>query len=191
MTDNELNHYKKILKEKLNDKRYEHSLCVADEAKRLALKYGGDVEKCFKAGLLHDITKNISDSDHLKIFETFGIILSRIENDAKKLWHAMSGAAYLKYVLGETDEEIIDAVRFHTTAKADMSLTAKILYLADFTSKDRDYPDVDKIRRLVDISLDSALVYALQYSISDLVESKKPIHPDTLEAYNQITLGGK
>lgn len=191
MTDNELNHYKKILKGKLNDKRYEHSLCVADEAKRLALKYGGDSEKCFKAGLLHDITKNISDSDHLKIFETFGIILSRIERDAQKLWHAMSGAAYLKYVLGETDDEIIDAVRFHTTAKADMSLTAKILYLADFTSRDRDYPDVDEIRRLVDISLDSAFVYALQYSICDLVECKKPVHPDTLEAYNQVTLGGK
>ncbi len=191
MTDNELNNYKKILKGKLNDKRYEHSLCVADEAKRLALKYGGDSEKCFKAGLLHDITKNISDSEHLKIFETFGIILSRIENSAKKLWHAMSGAAYLKYVLGETDDEIIDAVRFHTTAKADMSLTAKILYLADFTSRDRDYPDVDEIRRLVDISLDDALVYALQYSINDLVECKRPIHPDTLMAYNQITLGGK
>ncbi len=191
MTDNELNNYKRILKARLNEKRYEHSLCVADEAKRLALKYGADSEKCFKAGLLHDITKNISDNDHLKIFETFGIILSRIENNARKLWHAMSGAVYLKYVLGEKDEEIIDAVRFHTTAKADMSLTAKILYLADFTSSDRDYPDVDEIRRLVDISLDSALIYALQYSISDLIQHKKPIHPDTLEAYNQITLGGK
>ena len=191
MTDNELNYYKKILRGKLSEKRYEHSLCVADEAKRLALKYGGDSEKCFKAGLLHDITKNIADDDHLKIFETFGIILSRIESEAKKLWHAMSGAAYLKYVLGEQDEEIIDAVRYHTTAKANMSLTAKILYLADFTSRDRDYPDVDEIRRLVDISLDSALVYALQYSICDLVERKKPIHPDTLQAYNQITLGGK
>ncbi len=191
MTDNELNKYKKILKEKLNEKRYEHSLCVADEAKRLALKYGGDCEKCFKAGLLHDITKNLPDNEHLKIFETFGIILSRIEAGAKKLWHAMSGATYLKCFLGETDDEIIDAVRFHTTAKADMSLTAKILYLADFTSRDRDYPDVDEMRRLVDISLDDALVYALQYSISDLVDSKRPIHPDTLEAYNQITLGGK
>lgn len=191
MTDNEFNNYKKILKEKLNDKRYEHSLCVADEAKRLALKYGGDSDKCFKAGLLHDITKNLSADAHLKIFETFGIILSRIESEAVKLWHAMSGATYLKYVLGENDEEIIDAIRYHTTAKANMSLTAKILYLADFTSLDRDYPDVDEIRRLVDISLDDALIYALQYSICDLVESKKAVHPDTLEAYNQVALGGK
>jgi len=176
--------YKVILQSRLNEKRYYHSLCVADEAKRLAEKYGGDAEKCYLAGLLHDITKNSPDEEHLQLFETFGIMLSVIEKKAVKLWHAMSGELYIKNILGINDSEILDAVRYHTTAKADMSLTAKILYLADFTSLDRDYSDVDVMRSLVDKSLDSALLYALKYSICDLLEQGKQIHPDTVSAYN-------
>ncbi len=180
--------YTDILKEKLDEHRYYHSLCVADEAKRLAEKYGGNTEKCYLAGLLHDITKNSNETEHLKIFEDFGIMLSVIENNAQKLWHAMSGSVYLKNILNIEDEEILDAVRYHTTAKANMSLTAKILYLADFTSRDRNYPDVNIIRDLVDKSLDEAFIYALKYSIIDLTERAKAIHPDTIAAFNQAVL---
>ena len=124
----------------------------------------------------------------MHFFETFGIMLSDVEKNAEKLWHAMSGSGYLKHVLKINDEEILDAVRYHTTAKANMSLTAKILYLADFTSKDRDYPDVNVIRALVDKSLDEAFIYALKYSIIDLTEQSRAIHPDTVEAFNQSVL---
>lgn len=189
--DKNYEEYKSILKANLNEKRYYHSLCVADEALRLAEKYGGNTEKCYLAGLLHDITKNLKDEEHLKIFETFGIILNCVEKNAKKLWHAISGEAYLKNVLGINDSEILDAVRYHTTAKENMSLTAKILYLADFTSADRDYEDVDVIRKLVDNSLEKALIYALKYSITDLVNNSKAVHIDTLNAYNEICFGGK
>lgn len=189
--NNDYEKYNSILKSRLNEKRYFHSLCVADEAKRLALKYGGDTEKCYLAGLLHDITKNSPDEEHLKIFQTFGIMLSDVERNAKKLWHAISGECYLRNVLLVEDQEILDAVRYHTTAKKEMSLTSKILYLADFTSKDRDYEDVDVIRTLVDESLEKAMIYALKFSINDLTEMNKAIHPDTVEAYNEICFGGK
>lgn len=179
---------KSILKSRLNEKRYYHSLCVAKEAERLAEKYGGDAEKACLAGLLHDITKNAQDAEHLKIFREFGIILSDVEKNAKKLWHAMSGAEYVKHVIGISDPDIIDAIRYHTTAKADMSLLAKILYLADFTSEDRDYEDVDIIRGYVDESLEKAFVYALQYSITDLVNQGRAVHEDTVRAYNQAVL---
>lgn len=179
--------YTKILAEKLNEKRYYHSLCVADEAKRLAEKYGADSEKCFLAGLLHDITKNLPAEEHLQIFETFGIMLTA-EEGSFKLWHAISGEAYIKNILNITDSEILDAVRYHTTAKADMSLITKILYLADYTSRDRDYPDVDVMRVLVDSSLEEALKYSLKYTISDLLSENRVIHPDTLAAYNEVML---
>ena len=149
---NKIDEYKVLLKNRLDEDRYYHSLCVADEAKRLAEKYGGDAEKCYLAGLLHDVTKNSTTEEHLQIFQSFGIILSVVENKAKKLWHAISGSAYIENVLGIKDSEILDAVRCHTTAKANMRLTSKILYLADFTSKDRNYPDVNIIRSLVDKS---------------------------------------
>lgn len=182
--------YKEILKSRLNEKRYYHSLCVADEAKRLAEKYGGNTDKAYLAGLLHDITKNSSKEEHLLYFNDFGIILNDIEKNAEKLWHAMTGAGYIEHILNIKDAEILDAVRYHTTAKADMSLLCKILYLADFTSIDRDYEDVDVLRKLVDESLEDALIYALQYSICDLVNNKKAVHFDTLNAYN-CAVGGK
>ncbi len=183
-----IENYKQLLQQRLDEHRFYHSLCVADEAKRLAVKYGGNIEKCYLAGLLHDITKNADYKEHLQIFESFGIILTDIEKKAVKLWHAISGAAYIQYNLTINDSEILDAVRYHTTAKANMSLTAKILYLADFTSADRNYPDVNIIRNLVDKSLDEAFIYALKYSIIDLTEPPKPLHPDTVSAFNETVL---
>lgn len=182
--------YKEILKSRLNEKRYFHSLCVADEALRLAQKYGGNSEKCYLAGLLHDITKNSPDEEHLQIFETFGIMLNDIEKNAEKLWHAMSGAAYIENVLKIDDKEIITAVRYHTTARAGMTQLEKLLYLADFTSLDRDYDDIDVMREKVDISLEAALDYALSYTINDLVSRGKPLHLDTVNAYNENALKG-
>lgn len=181
--------FKEILKSRLNEKRYYHSLCVADEAVRLAEKYGGDTEKAYIAGLLHDITKNAAREEHLQIFSESDIILNNVEKNAEKLWHAISGAAYVEKKLGIPDAEIIDAIRYHTTAKAGMSLLAKILYLADFTSADRDYDDVDVIRGYVDESLEKAFIYALQYSIRDLVDSGRAVHTDTVAAYNEAVLG--
>lgn len=182
--------YKKILQERLTPKRYHHSLCVADEAVRLAKKYGGDTEKAYLAGLLHDITKNASEEEHLHIFREFDIMLNDIEKNAEKLWHAISGAAYIEHILGINDTEIITAVRYHTTARKNMTQLEKILYLADFTSADRDYDDVDIMRQKLEVSMQAALQYALSYTINDLVSRDKPLHLDTVEAYNENALKG-
>lgn len=183
--------YKEILQKRLTPKRYNHSLCVADEAARLAKKYGGDCDKAYLAGLLHDITKNATEQEHLNIFAQFGIMLNDIEIRAEKLWHAISGAAYIKHILGITDNEIINAVRYHTTAHENMSHFEKILYLADFTSEDRDYDDIDVMREKVDISMEEALIYALSYTINDLILQGKQLHLDTVKAYNQYVLKGE
>jgi len=186
----EYKEYKQLLQKRLKESRYIHSLAVADEALRLARKYGADEQKAYLAGLLHDITKNAPTEEHLNIFSTFGIILTNVERNAHKLWHAISGAAYIKYILMIDDDEIYDAIRYHTTAKAELSLLSKVLYLADYTSVDRDYEDVDVIRSLVDKSLDEAYLYALQYSIKDLAENGRALHPDTVEAFNEVVLKG-
>lgn len=181
--------YKKLLQKRLTAKRYNHSLCVAQEAYRLALKYGADEQKAYLAGLLHDITKNAPDTEHLNIFNKFGIMLNDIEFNSVKLWHAISGSAYIEHILNINDTEIISAVRYHTTARKGIKLLEKILYLADFTSADRDYDDVDVLRALVDESLEKAYVYALSYSVKELVDKTVPIHTDTFEAYNEAVKG--
>lgn len=182
---------KEILKSRLNEKRYFHSLCVADEAKRLAEKYGADSQKAYLAGLLHDITKNTPCEEQLLFVREFGIMLDDITKASEKLWHAVTGAAYIENVLKIADKEIINAVRYHTTAKANMTKLEKVLYLADFTSADRDYSDVDVMRRLVDISMEDAMEYALCYTINELKEKSSQIHPDTIAAYEEIMKRGK
>lgn len=178
--------YKKILREKLDDYRYNHSLCVADEAVHLAEIYGCNKDNAYLAGLLHDITKNSSAEEHLKIFESFDIILSVVEKNSKKLWHAISGSAFVKEMLGIQNSEIVSAIRYHTTGKSDMTLLEKIIYVADFTSCDRDYPDVDVMRALSRKSLEDAMIYALDYTIRELSEKGATVHPDTIDAYNYL-----
>lgn len=182
------NDYVILLKERLTEKRFYHSLCVAKEALRLSEKYGGDNEKAFLAGLLHDICKDTSGNEQLQLLEQFGIILDTVSKNAKKLWHAISGATYLKNVLKIGDEEIISAVRYHTTAKSDMTLLEKILYLADFTSEDRDYDGADDMRKAVDIGLEIALKEALIFTVVDLKTKGNPIHEDTVKAYKQYVV---
>ncbi|MBQ7288103.1 MAG: bis(5'-nucleosyl)-tetraphosphatase (symmetrical) YqeK [Clostridia bacterium] len=179
--------YKEILRNKLTEKRYHHSLCVAEEAVRLAEKYGCDTQKAFYAGLLHDILKDTPGDEQLQIMQELGIILTEIERSAPKLWHAMAGSAYLRYTF-DLSEDIVSAVRYHTTAKPDMTLLEKVLYLADYTSADRDYDGVEEMRRAVEVSMEAALRVALQFTVQDLSARNLPIHPDTFMAYNEIML---
>ena len=97
----------------------------------------------------------------------------------------MTGAAYVQQVLGVKDSAVVSAIRYHTTARAGMTLLEKIIYLADFTSKDRDYPGVAQMRAAVDVSLQTAMYEALDFSVKDLQAIGRAVHPDTLAAYQE------
>ena len=175
-----------LIKGRLTPKRFIHSLEVAKEAKRLALKYGENGDRLYTAGLLHDIMKDTSPEQQLKFLIESGIMLSDIEFAAFKLWHAISGAEYARREVGVTDEEILSAIRYHTTAKAGMTVFEKLLYIADFTSADRNYPGVEGVRQAAEESIEAAMEEGLAFTVSDLAEARKAIHPDTLAAYNEI-----
>ncbi|MCQ2479755.1 MAG: nicotinate (nicotinamide) nucleotide adenylyltransferase [Clostridia bacterium] len=177
-----------LIRSRLKEPRFIHSLNVAKAAMELAEIYGGDKEKCFTAGLLHDIMKNAPDSEHLEVFEVAGVSLSQDEKENKKLWHAMSGAEYVKHIMGITDDDIYRAVRYHTTGRADMTLIEKIVFIADFISEERDYDDVSIMRGLSAVSLEKAMLYALRYTIPDLVKKGQTIHKDSIALYNQLIL---
>lgn len=172
----------------LSERRRVHSLNVADEAVRYAKKYGADVEKARIAGLLHDVTKETEGEIQLKFIEKGGIILTELERRSPKLWHAISGACYVRDVIGIYDEEIFNAIRYHTTARAGMSLLEKIVFLADFTSAERDYPDIDVIRRYAEQSIEDGMLYGIKFTLSRLAGRGDMISPDALAAYNEILL---
>ena len=110
-------------------------------------------------------------------------MLTDLELGAHKLYHSIIGSAYVKNVLGVEDEEIISAIRYHTTARADMTPLERVLYLADYTSRDRDYNGVEDMRKAVEISEEAALTIALKFTVEDLEEKGLAVHPDTLAAY--------
>ncbi len=180
--------YVSLLQRRLKEPRFLHSLHVADAAVMLAKKYGADEDKAYLAGLLHDITKNETDENQLQIMQSGGIILSKTQLANPKLWHAMSGMVYLRDVLGITDEEVLGAVRWHTTGKAGMTLLEKVVFIADYISVERDYPDADVMRRLSAESLDAAALYALKYSLRHLSEKEKPICEDSVAYYNELIM---
>ena len=174
----------------LKPSRYKHSRCVMERAVELAEKNGADVIKAKLAGLLHDIMKNVPEKEMLQFIEDSGIILLYADLCAPQLWHAIAGAAYLKEKLGIDDPDVINAVRYHTTGRAGMSKLEKVVYLADLTSADRDYPDVKKARKIADRSLDEGVLYGSEFLIADLVQKERVLHPDTLACYDELVRQG-
>ena len=175
-----------LVRERLSDYRYNHSVCVAEKAVELAQKHGADVKKAYVAGILHDITKEDDLIFQQKEIEKAQMTMTSLEIANEKVYHQMSGMAFIKNNLAITDEDILYAVRYHTTGRANMTLLEMIIYLADFTSADRNYPDVDTMRAITDKNLFEGMLYSLSYTIKDLVSKNIQIHPDTLDCYNWV-----
>lgn len=178
--------YIDIIKKRLSDQRFLHSVNVAKAAVQLAEKYGADLKKAYTAGILHDIMKEESLAVQREYISRNHENMTVLEYRNKQVHHQMSGAAYCRIELGIDDEEILSAIRYHTTGKRDMTLLQKIIYTADFISADRCYPDVSVMREKAYESLESAMLYSLKYTITDLADREMLIHPDTLECYNFI-----
>lgn len=178
--------YTAIIKSRLSESRFRHSLNVADSAVSLAKRYGADEDKARLAGILHDITKETPLTEQYEYIIKGGDFLSKLELNNHAVIHQKSGEAYCRLELGITEPEVLGAVRYHTTGRRGMTLLERIVYTADFISADRNYPDVDKMRSLAQVSLEDAIMYSLKYTINKLLGETALIHPDTLECYNYL-----
>lgn len=176
--------YKEILQNRLTEKRYIHSLNVADSAKELALIYGCDPEKAYTVGLVHDCCKDEPAGLQLSYILENKVELTEYELDAPKLYHAISGRVFAEKEFGITDEDMLNAIRYHTTGRKGMSLLEKVVFIADFISAEREYDGVDVMREKAKRSLDEAIVEGLGFTIKDLINRNLIIHPDTVLAFN-------
>lgn len=170
------------LRGRLLEDRFFHSLGVAQEAKELAAIHGADVQKAHLAGLVHDCTKNTPGEQQLAIMQSAGIELDPVAKENQKLWHAISGSVFIQSEYGIEDADIVSAVRYHTTGKAHMSLLEKIVYTADLTSAERDYPGVEQMRRLARTDLDAAVYEGAAFTVKKLSSRGLTVHPDTVAA---------
>lgn len=183
-----IDEYRNLIRSRLSDYRYYHSLCVAECAVKLAKRFGADENKALAAGLLHDVCKETEPLKQLEIIRQAGMSITPLEKKSIKFYHQISGAAFAKTQLGITDCEILDAIRCHTTGKGNMSLLDEVIYLADFISADRDYDDVEVMRQQTEKGREYGLLYAARYTIMSVAKNDKILHPDTVELYNNILI---
>jgi nicotinate-nucleotide adenylyltransferase len=169
----------------LKYKRIPHVLGTEQEAIRLAERWGGDVEKARRAALLHDCTKKLDMARQKELCKQYGIALDPLEQEALKLLHAKTGAAVAEDVFG-TDPEITNAIRWHTTGRANMTLLEKIIYLADYIEPNRDFPGLPELRRICYEDLDAGLLRGLEMTIAEMEERGNPVHHATLEARDAL-----
>ncbi|MBB6729773.1 bis(5'-nucleosyl)-tetraphosphatase (symmetrical) YqeK [Cohnella zeiphila] len=167
------------------ERRWRHVQGVVDTAVELAERFGGDRDKAWLAALLHDYTKAWPTDRMEKIIREQRLPAELLDHD-KELWHAHVGAWVVRQEHGIDDEEVLDAIRYHTSGRENMTLLDKIVCLADYMEPGRDFPGVDRIRELAARSLEEALVAGFDSTIRLLTERRKVIFPLTFLARNDL-----
>ena len=165
----------------IRHKRVAHVMGVEEEAVKLAKFWGADPELARHAAILHDCTKYLDLDAQLKLCRKYDIPLDDLERQAVKLLHAKTGACIARYVFGEPDE-VYEAIFWHTTGKADMTLLDKVLYMADYIEPNRDFEGVDRLRELAYTDLDRAMLLGVDATIREMEERGYLIHTNTLNA---------
>ncbi|MBE6876601.1 MAG: HD domain-containing protein [Ruminococcus sp.] len=177
-----------FLENRLSQKRFRHSCNVAKAACQLARQYGADAEKAYFAGLVHDICKEIPFEEQYQMMQAGDYLPDLAELNSRKLWHGIAGAYFIQKQFGVDDTDILNAVRFHTVGRAGMSLLEEIIYIADMISEERDYKGVDKMRRLAQKDLQTAMLEALQDALTSVMKKNGLLSQNTIEAYNYYIL---
>ncbi|MDD3364568.1 MAG: bis(5'-nucleosyl)-tetraphosphatase (symmetrical) YqeK [Syntrophomonas sp.] len=174
-----------IVHGRLSERRFQHSLNVAQLAAELAVSFGVDSEKAFLVGILHDYAKDLTADELLLIGEDNGLIDNEVERHAPDLLHAPVGALLLEKELGIKDSEILEAVRAHTLGSVNMSILDKIIFLADMIEPDRNaYPDLERLRQLSRCNLDQAMLLGLDSTIRYCLDRQMILHPRTVTVRN-------
>ncbi|BAS28604.1 bis(5'-nucleosyl)-tetraphosphatase (symmetrical) YqeK [Limnochorda pilosa] len=169
---------------------YEHSLGVAGTARVMAARFGADREAAHVAGLLHDLAKPLSPEALLKEAERSGIVVDEVERANPMLLHGPLAAELVREELGIADEQVLDAIRYHTTGRARMGLLEMIVYTADLIEPGRSYPGVEALRKLAGEDLAAACRAGLEQTLRYCLDRGWLIHPRSLEARNALMLGG-
>jgi predicted HD superfamily hydrolase involved in NAD metabolism len=177
-------------RERLSDKRYAHTLRVADTTERLAKLHGLDPERARLAGLLHDIAREIGNQEILQVADEDGLPVGDFERERPILLHGPVAAKLAREDLGVEDGEVLDAVRVHTTGEPGMGLLALVLFVADKIEPGREQPGVEDLRNLAPGSLHRAARAALEDAITYNERRERPVHPKSRQTLKWLRGSG-
>lgn len=177
------------VKKIVDPETWAHVLRTAEFARELAVAHGVDPDRAEAAALLHDIADHYSEHDLARYVKRYSIELTLIEARVPALTHGKVGAEILRHEWGITDEELLEAVRFHISGSSTMGNLAKVLFLADKLEPERDkfYRDLDSIRELARTDLDQAVGKLYAWRMGQLRNQGAPVHEDLLEAMTVFT----
>ena len=177
------------VKKKLSEKRFHHSQCVMERAKELAEKFGYDVETAEKVGIAHDIAKEMTDEEMIEYAKVNNIRIDEIETVKPSLLHGKIGADIAAKKFGFT-QDMINAIKWHTTGRENMSMLEKIIYVADKTEENRKGTrfNLEKSRELSTQNIDETLIFLMNEFITYNVKNEWLIHPETIKARNDLLL---
>ncbi|WAA10352.1 bis(5'-nucleosyl)-tetraphosphatase (symmetrical) YqeK [Fervidibacillus albus] len=174
-----------IIKHHLPEKRYVHTLGVMGTAVQLARKYGCDEKKAEVAAIFHDYAKYRPQEELRQVIVDFHLPKQLLDFHSE-LWHAPVGAILVQKEIGIDDEEILNAIKYHTTGRPGMTILEKVIFLADYIEPNRSFSGVEQVRELAERNLELAVFQALQNTIIYLVEKRVTVYPDTVDTYNDF-----
>ena len=173
-----------VFKNKLSEKRYEHTLGVEYTAAALAMRYGASITNARIAGLLHDCAKYFPGEKLLQKCKKYQLPINEYEKNYPELLHAKVGAYLAANKYGVKEEEILSAITWHTTGRPGMTLLDKIIYVADYMEPNRDKaPNLPEIRSMAFCDLDQCLITILSHTLTYLKEKGSIIDPMTFATY--------
>ena len=171
------------IQKQLRPKRYQHVLRVEATAMSLAQANGVDQEHASIAGLVHDYAKQRPDEDFIAAIKAYHLNPDLL-NYGNAIWHGVVGAELIKRELGITDEDILNAVRHHTTGAVYMTTLEQIVYMADYIEPARDFPDVDVARQVTAKNLGEGVAFQAKHTLAYLVGNNQPVYPQSILTYN-------
>lgn len=181
-----LEEIQEALKKVLKKKRYHHTIGVRYTAQAMAMRFGEDIEKAGYAGVLHDCAKYVSDEEMLSECRKYAVSCSEAEKKKPSLLHAKLGACYAKEFYDVEDEQILGAIRWHTTGKPGMSNLEKIVFIADYIEPERKMlPGMEAIRKAAFCDLDEAMYLILKNTLNYLEESSESEQKEVIDSYTK------
>lgn len=182
----------KMLRSNLSEKRYTHTMGVGEEAVNLAKAYNEDEDKAYIAALFHDSAKEIKDTKKLELCKEYGIKLDTIMKQQISLSHGFLGAEIARRFFRVEDKDILNAIRYHTTGRKNMSKLEKIIFVADVIEPNRKFnKDMQLLRTVAYKDLDKAVLICLKNVLELSMTKKVMFHPLGIEAleYMHKTMG--
>jgi len=172
-----------VVKSKMSENRLYHSECVAARCVELADIYNVDKEAARLVGIVHDLAKEMPNEEKVEYCEKNNLPIDDIEAAHIGLLHGKIAAHFAKKEFGFS-EDLCSAIQYHTTGKANMSQLDKILYVADMTSQDRQFPEKEYIIKLGNREIDECVKYILKAGINQQIQKNKKIHLNSIKALN-------